>query len=186
MQVAWSLVVRIDFKAANRAPVLVFEPGLDALCMELVEAEQSQNFLALLVVGHADAALVFIHLSPCCLFSTFRVSLAEDRSRQLLQHVLLQGLFIVAHIQLVHVLLELLLTHVCDAGVCPVLVTICEVVLIGDRLVVDQEFEAPYVWPESAQQTPDLFSLTPLLIAVRWELVRYGSLVHHSCRTCSF
>ena len=83
-------------------------------------------------------------------------------------------------------LLELLLAHVCDAGVCPVLVTICEVVLIGDLLVVDQEFEAPYVRPESAQQKPDLFSLTPLLIAVRWELDGYGSLVHHSCCTCSF
>ena len=41
MQVSRSLVVSIDLEAANRAPVLIFEPRLDALSVELVEAEES-------------------------------------------------------------------------------------------------------------------------------------------------
>lgn len=81
-------------------------------------------------------------------------------------------------------LLKLLLAHVCDSSVCPVLVTIRKVGIVH-RHVVDEEVETADVGPESIQQKPYLFSLS-LLISVRREHVRYGSLVHHSCGTCSF
>ena len=81
-------------------------------------------------------------------------------------------------------LLKLLLAHVCDSSVCPVLVTIRKVGIVH-RHVVDEEVETADVGPESIQQKPYLFSLS-MLISVRREHVRYGSLVHHSCGTCSF
>ena len=84
-------------------------------------------------------------------------------------------------------LLKLLLAHVCNSSIGPVLVTIRKVGIVYWH-VVDEEVETAGVRPESIQQKPYLFSLSLLLqlISVRREHMRYGSLVHHSCSTCSF
>ena len=56
------VLVRFDLRSADRAPVLSFEPLLDAIRVELVEARQRKQLFPFGVVRQADCALKIIGL----------------------------------------------------------------------------------------------------------------------------
>lgn len=97
-----------DLGPADGAPVLGAEPRFDAVCVELVEAGQREQFFALLEVSHANGTVALLGRNLVLVAFTGLVSIA----RQLRQDLGLNGLLVVAHEEFVHVVVELLLGHV--------------------------------------------------------------------------
>ena len=110
-----SVLCSIDLVATHRAPILHFEPLLDAARVELMEASQRQNLLALLVIRHANHAMVLVWVHGAHVDGAFRRILRVTRQRQLGEQVCIYGFDVVTHVELIHVVFELLFCHVVDS-----------------------------------------------------------------------
>ena len=102
-----SATFSIKFVTTDGAPVLRLKPGFDAGNVEFVEASQGHDELVLNKFHHANAALTFTVVF-CILLLVGLVA----SSGQLRQNFYPDRLLAVAHVQLIHVVLELLLAHV--------------------------------------------------------------------------
>lgn len=121
---AGSLYAFVYFCSANRAPVLSFEPLLNAKRVKLVEAREREQFIPYRVLLQTNCApyvvYVFVLFRDEAL-AFFSCLLLVDSPWQLRKNTRFDWVLVVAEEKLVHMVCELLLTHVIDLFACEIL-----------------------------------------------------------------